>query len=114
MAESDDGMIEVKVVTHGPSTGGKTSLLRRYVQNFFTDGFKSTIGADFLTKNVSLPEGKCLLSIYDTAGQERFHAMSKVHPMQAKADTILRPYTVVLIIMFLGVLQGRKRYSPRI
>ena len=37
--------------------------------------YKSTIGADFLTKELNLENSLVQLQLWDTAGQEKFHAM---------------------------------------
>ena len=37
--------------------------------------YKSTIGADFLTKELNLDNSLVQLQLWDTAGQEKFHAM---------------------------------------
>jgi Ras-related protein Rab-7A len=37
--------------------------------------YKSTIGADFLTKEVKVEQNLVSLQLWDTAGQEKFHAM---------------------------------------
>ena len=39
-----------KVLILGDSGTGKTSLVRRSVHDFFTDGYRSTIGVDFSLK----------------------------------------------------------------
>jgi Ras-related protein Rab-7A len=44
----------LKVVLLGESGVGKTSLMNRYVSNKFSNRYKATIGADFLTKEIIL------------------------------------------------------------
>jgi GTPase SAR1 family protein len=48
---------------------GKTSLLLRYVENKFTMATKSTIGSDFLSKELDVDDKPVTLQIWDTAGQ---------------------------------------------
>jgi len=64
-----------KIVVLGESGVGKTSLLLRYVQNKFTIATKSTIGSDFLSKEITAEGRPILLQIWDTAGQERFQGL---------------------------------------
>ena len=47
---------------------GKTSLIKRYVNNTFNDSHISTIGADFHVKEVDLNGKIVKLQIWDTAG----------------------------------------------
>jgi Ras-related protein Rab-7A len=63
----------LKIVVLGSSNVGKTSLMRRYVVNAFEQHRRATIGADFMTKELTLRDTAVLLQIWDTAGQERFH-----------------------------------------
>jgi len=44
--------ILLKIIVLGESGVGKTSLLLRYIERKFTMNTKSTIGANFLTKEV--------------------------------------------------------------
>ena len=46
----------LKVIILGDSGVGKTSLMNQYVNKKFNTQYKATIGADFLTKEVSIPE----------------------------------------------------------
>ena len=41
-----------KVVVVGESSVGKSSIILRYCDNFYTDSFISTIGVDFKFKNL--------------------------------------------------------------
>ena len=66
-----------KIVILGNSGVGKTALMERYVSARFASSYKATIGADFCTKDVALPDsGEVItLQIWDTAGQERFQSL---------------------------------------
>eukprot|EP01114_Cavostelium_apophysatum_P003605 TRINITY_DN135_c0_g1_i1.p1 TRINITY_DN135_c0_g1~~TRINITY_DN135_c0_g1_i1.p1 ORF type:complete len:199 (-),score=58.87 TRINITY_DN135_c0_g1_i1:71-667(-) len=64
-----------KVVVLGESGVGKTSLLLRYIENKFTIATKSTIGSDFLSKEIVVDGKPVMLQIWDTAGQERFQGL---------------------------------------
>jgi len=71
----------LKLVILGDSGVGKTSLMNRYHSKKFSGQYKATIGADFLSKRVSItdPQTGCIrnvtLQIWDTAGQERFQSL---------------------------------------
>ncbi|OEJ85408.1 GTP-binding protein YPT7 [Hanseniaspora osmophila] len=92
----------LKVIILGDSGVGKTSLMQRYVNGKYSQQYKATIGADFLTKEVILEEDEesgnqgagnfasatagdsnnvksnkktATLQVWDTAGQERFQSL---------------------------------------
>jgi small GTP-binding protein len=65
----------LKVVVAGDGTVGKTSLIRRYCEGKFEHTRVQTIGVDFQTQTVDLPDGTVKLSIWDMAGQARFEVM---------------------------------------
>ncbi|KAL9329699.1 hypothetical protein ACSQ67_004702 [Phaseolus vulgaris] len=47
----------------------------RYVYRKFSQQYKATIGADFVTKEIQVDDKLVTLQIWDTAGQERFHSL---------------------------------------
>eukprot|EP00056_Hartaetosiga_gracilis_P021415 m.24016 g.24016 ORF g.24016 m.24016 type:complete len:206 (+) comp9064_c0_seq1:541-1158(+) len=65
----------LKVIILGDSGVGKTSLMNQYVNRRFSNQYKATIGADFLTKEVTVDERLVTMQIWDTAGQERFQSL---------------------------------------
>lgn len=65
----------LKVIILGDSGVGKTSLMNQYVNKKFTNQYKATIGADFLTKEVAIDGKSVTMQIWDTAGQERFQSL---------------------------------------
>lgn len=46
----------LKVIILGDSGVGKTSLMNQYVNKKFSNQYKATIGADFLTKEVMVED----------------------------------------------------------
>lgn len=65
----------LKVIILGDSGVGKTSLMHRYVNNKYSQQYKATIGADFLTKEVNVDDKVATMQVWDTAGQERFQSL---------------------------------------
>ncbi|RZC40079.1 Ras, Miro, Arf, MMR HSR1, and/or Gtr1 RagA domain containing protein [Asbolus verrucosus] len=65
----------LKVIILGDSSVGKTSLMNQYVNRKFSNQYKATIGADFLTKEVTVDDRSVTMQIWDTAGQERFQSL---------------------------------------
>ncbi len=70
--------IVYKVLLLGDSTVGKTCFLLRYCDKSFQDAHLSTIGLDYRLKTMTLKNNKTIkLQIWDTAGQDRFRAITK-------------------------------------
>ncbi|KAF3440476.1 hypothetical protein FNV43_RR18760 [Rhamnella rubrinervis] len=65
----------LKVIVLGDSGVGKTSLMNQYVYKKFSQQYKATIGADFVTKELQIDDKLVTLQIWDTAGQERFQSL---------------------------------------
>ena len=53
----------IKLVILGDAGVGKSSLMRRYVQDRFSQLYKATIGADFMTKELLVDVISCTLQI---------------------------------------------------
>ena len=67
-----------KVLLLGDSSVGKTCFLLRYCDKSFQDAHLSTIGLDYRLKTMTLQNNKSIkLQIWDTAGQDRFRAITK-------------------------------------
>lgn len=71
----------IKVLIIGQSNVGKTSLLTRYVDKVFYDDTMSSIGVDFklITLNLEIDgiEHIVKVQLWDTAGQDRFQAVTR-------------------------------------
>ncbi|CAE7940896.1 rab1D [Symbiodinium necroappetens] len=71
-----EGDFKFKLVTVGDSGVGKSCLLTRFVQDYYSDCHVSTIGVDFKTV-VTMVKGRLVkLQLWDTAGQERFSVVT--------------------------------------
>ena len=75
-----DNNISFKIITIGDCGVGKTSIFRRFIYNTFDPHCMSTVGLNILIKDVKLNDGTIIqLKLSDTAGQERFHSLSKTY-----------------------------------
>lgn len=68
-----------KVVLLGEGCVGKTSLVLRYVENKFNEKHLSTLQASYLDKRLNIAGERVHLAIWDTAGQEKFHALGPIY-----------------------------------
>ncbi|KAK3945024.1 P-loop containing nucleoside triphosphate hydrolase protein [Diplogelasinospora grovesii] len=74
---SDDSLPTLKILLIGPSGAGKSALLTRYCDDEFDpDTATATIGIDFKIKKLSVRGKAYRLTLFDTAGQERFRTLS--------------------------------------
>ncbi len=78
-----------KIVIAGDENVGKTSLVRQYCEGRFETSRVSTIGVDFQTKVMSLPDGDVKLSIWDMAGQEHFEVVRSGFFRGARATALV-------------------------
>ncbi|XP_074865532.1 ras-related protein Rab-24 [Carettochelys insculpta] len=81
--------VDAKVVLLGKEGAGKTSLVERSVRGRFRPGpYQNTIGAAFVAKVVSVGGRTVTLGIWDTAGSERYEAMSRIYYRGARAAIV--------------------------
>lgn len=76
----------LKVVLIGESGSGKTSIIQRFSYDFFDPNCTSSIGVQYISKNIELKDiNKTLkFDIWDTAGQEKYRSMQKLFYKDAK------------------------------
>lgn len=84
----------VKVIVLGSSNVGKTALMKRYTTGKFSDVRRATVGADFMTKVMTLNDTEIIVQVWDTAGQEKFHQGTIGTPFYRGADGCLLVYDV--------------------
>ncbi|XP_022701373.1 ras and EF-hand domain-containing protein-like isoform X2 [Varroa jacobsoni] len=81
-----------KVVIVGDSAVGKSSLINRFCRGHFVSSFNATIGVDFQVKSVIVEGRSVALQLWDTAGQEKFRAITQQY--FRKADGVIIVYDV--------------------
>ena len=80
--------LAIKIIILGSTEVGKTSILDRYFNDVFRQNQVSTIGIDFLTKYFKFDSKKIKVLYNDTAGQEKFRAIS-INYLKAANGVIL-------------------------
>lgn len=68
-----------KVVLIGESGVGKTNLLSRFTRNEFNHDSRTTIGVEFSTRTVMVGNAMVKAQIWDTAGLERYRAITSAY-----------------------------------
>ena len=101
MTESQLPELKLKILIIGDTSVGKTSLLLKYVDNYFPETHMATIGVEFKEKAINTPKYKVTLNIWDTAGQERFKSITK--SFFNKTNGILFVYDITSEKSFSGV-----------
>ncbi|XP_037892993.1 ras-related protein Rab-18A isoform X1 [Glossina fuscipes] len=66
----------IKLLVIGESGVGKSSLIRRFVENKFDEYHDVTIGMDFKSKTMNIDGVDYKLALWDTAGAERFRSLT--------------------------------------
>lgn len=73
------GQFKFKITLFGPGGVGKTSLLLRYIKDYFSDDLKKTIGSNFLIKDVEIEGKQVRLLLWDIGGQPQFHKLRTIY-----------------------------------
>lgn len=78
-----------RVVTIGETNVGKTSIIDRLINSRFSESETPTIGGNFLMHVETIQNQKVELQIWDTAGQEKYRALSPIYCRDAAVGLIV-------------------------
>ena len=67
---------EFKIITLGNSGAGKTSIIKRFVNDVFDEYQLSTLGNSFSFRTIKINNTNIKLNFIDTSGQEKFRSLS--------------------------------------
>ncbi len=91
-------MDAVKVVLVGEAGVGKTSIISRFTKNSFNPEEVTSSSAQFTSKTITINDNKIKFDIWDTAGQEKFRAITKI--FYKDAQVIVFVYEITTISTF--------------
>ena len=66
---------QLKMILIGDAGVGKSSLMNRYINSRFEQSSFTTIGVEFLNKEIIMDSRRFTVQIWDTGGQERFRSL---------------------------------------
>ena len=77
MSKNED-ILEIKIILLGDMFVGKTSIISRYVEDSFSENIMSSSAMSYTQKDIVIDKQKIQLNIWDTVGQEKYRALSKL------------------------------------
>ncbi|OHT09055.1 Ras-related protein Rab-14 [Tritrichomonas foetus] len=75
--ESSEDQLSFKFVLVGDSAVGKTAMCKQFCEHKFDENQPQTVGLEFGTRTFDIEGTKIKLQIWDTAGQEKFHSITR-------------------------------------
>ena len=72
---SFDDCKKFKIIFVGDTGVGKTQIINKFVNSKFDETYDSTIGVDFMSKNITFHGTNIKLQMWDTAGQEKYKGL---------------------------------------
>ena len=92
MAEEEYEMM-VKVIIIGESGVGKTNIMSKYLKNQFMEDSKATVGVEFGSKLFNINGHNIKAQIWDTAGQEKYKAITGAYYKGSKGAFVVYDIT---------------------
>jgi len=105
-------MFSYKIVLVGDFGVGKTSLIRRFVENSFSQEYLSTIGVSISKKTI----GDATIMIWDIEGHTEFKPIFKQYLLGAKGFIVvadlLRPESIEMLPNHIALCQQVVKNAP--
>ena len=92
MSEEEYEMM-VKVIIIGDSSVGKTNIMSKYLKNIFNEDSKATVGVEFGSKLFNIEGHNIKAQIWDTAGQEKYKAITGAYYKGSKGAFVVYDIT---------------------
>ena len=87
-------ILDFNVIMLGDSNVGKTSILKKFIDNSFSDQSACTVNVEFKTKNLKIDNNLyARLALYDTAGQEKFRSLTRQYYNRAHGIVLVYDLT---------------------
>uniref|UniRef100_A0A7N6BLF7 Ras-related protein Rab n=1 Tax=Anabas testudineus TaxID=64144 RepID=A0A7N6BLF7_ANATE len=102
-----------KVLVIGDLGVGKTSIIKRYVHQIFSQHYRATIGVDFALKVLQWDNDTVIrLQLWDIAGQERYGNMTRVYYREAVGALVV--FDVTRASTFDAVLKWKEDLDSKV
>ena len=98
---------EITIILLGEAYVGKTCLINKLVKNEFSENNDNTIGVNLIKKIITLKNKKIELTIWDTAGQEKFSVIPE--KMLFSSDGFIIVYDVTDKTSFENISKWMKK-----
>jgi small GTP-binding protein len=79
----------LKIILLGDTGVGKTSLANSWLFDHFDSSFRPTVGASNAFKDIEINRRKETLSVWDTAGQEKFRSITPLYVRGARCAIVV-------------------------
>jgi small GTP-binding protein len=113
MSELDQ---KLKLVILGNQEVGKTCLVSRWATGLFDSKVWATVGANHIHKSVAIDGETISLSLWDTAGGERYHALTPLYARGSSVAIIVvdvsNPTTFESVGVWMELLQSACPAAP--
>jgi Ras-related protein Rab-1A len=93
MADAYDYLLKFLLV--GGPRSGKSSIISKFSQDLFPSEYVCTIGIDFNIRTMNIDGKSVKLQIWDTAGDEKFRAITSAYYRGATVRRSMYMWTVV-------------------
>jgi len=101
-----------KIVLIGNSGVGKTNLLYRWMDNDYADKTSATIAIEFSTKSFNIDNNIVKVQLWDTAGQEKFKAVTQAYYRNSHGAILVYDVTDASSFTSLNVWLQTLKESP--
>ena len=93
MVEEEDYEMMVKIILIGDSAVGKTNIMSKYLRGQFQENSKATVGVEFGSKLFKIDNHNIKAQIWDTAGQEKYKAITGAYYKGSKGAFVVYDIT---------------------
>ena len=93
MDDSEEYEMMIKVILIGDSGVGKTNIMSKFLKNQFLEDSKATVGVEFGSKLFIQQGHKIKAQIWDTAGQEKYKAITSAYYKGSKGALVIYDIT---------------------
>mmetsp|Transcript_17214 Transcript_17214/g.40370 ORF Transcript_17214/g.40370 Transcript_17214/m.40370 type:complete len:218 (+) Transcript_17214:323-976(+) len=112
-ASAMDAERAIKCLVVGDAGIGKTSFVKRTVNEGFFETYKTTVGVDFKIKRMQVNNESVRLQLWDIMGQERFQELVRVYYQNTRGVFIIYDLTKQKKSLK-GVLEWKKEIDTKV